>query len=502
MRLNPVPLSATNLQLLPSSLTEYEGVEYGLARQRDGLYLAALADSKAPQLPTFTGEIENIGQQTLLVGPLNAKNAAALRTALPWLQPRLLGLQTSIGLGDRLGLATPGHIQAVRRAGGSIAPVLAQQSMRELERTKRSPQQVLDDATWGAFQENWRGGFGADADHLKTTADIDACLAAGFTFFTIDPGAFVDDLAETAGLSELRERASQLPNELQPVASRLLNQTLSIEHLTLHFDEATLLRAAVKYAAAVGHVAAMVHHLVAAAGTRAFEVEISVDETAYPTSHCEHAYIAHELNRLGVNWTSLAPRFVGEFEKGVDYIGDLAAFETDLAGHAAIARHFGPYKLSLHSGSDKFSIYPAIVRQTGGLAHLKTAGTSYLEALHTIATQDANLIAEIYAFARDRYETDRASYHVSARLDRAPQPEAVLDWSALLDQFDAREILHVTFGSVLTERNPDGDLRFANRLMCTLRAHPDAYAVNLDRHFTRHLKPFTLQTQQPDRRSP
>jgi hypothetical protein len=72
----------------------------------------------------------------------------------------------------------------------------------------------------------------------------------------------------------------------------------------------------------------------------------------------------------------------------VDYIGDVDAFEADFAIHAAIARHFGPYKLSLHSGSDKYSIYPAAVRQTRGLVHLKTAGTSYLEALHTIAAVD------------------------------------------------------------------------------------------------------------------
>ncbi len=94
---------------------------------------------------------------------------------------------------------------------------------------------------------------------------------------------------------------------------------------------------------------------------------------------------------------------MGRFEKGVDYIGDLAAFESDLAGHAAIARQFGPYKLSLHSGSDKFSIYPAAMHQTGGLVHLKTAGTSYLEALRTIAALDPGLFGEIYTFACQHY---------------------------------------------------------------------------------------------------
>ncbi len=276
-------------------------------------------------------------------------------------------------------------------------------------------------------------------------------------------------------------------------SSGLLGKTFIIEDLSITFDEPTLLKAAVKYGNAVAHVADMYQHLVQAAGTRPFEFEVSVDETEQPTSHAEHIYIASELNRLGVKWISLAPRYVGRFEKGVDYIGDLAAFETDFAGHAAIARHFGPYKLSLHSGSDKFSIYPIATRHTGGLVHLKTAGTSYLEALRTIAAVDPSFFREIYEFAPERYNTDRVSYHVSAELKRAPLPNSVSNWPALLDQFDAREILHVTFGSVLTDKTALGDWRFRTRFMDFLRANPEAYAANLEKHFVRHLTLFALE---------
>jgi hypothetical protein len=300
----------------------------------------------------------------------------------------------------------------------------------------------------------------------------------------------VENRAGTASLSVLRELSAALPPDLQPHASGLLNQTFTIEDLSLHFDEATLLKAAVKYGGAVAHVAAMYRHLVQAAGPRPFELEVSVDETEQPTSHAEHLYIASELKRLGVRWASLAPRYVGRFEKGVDYLGDLSAFEVDLAGHAAIARQLGPYKLSLHSGSDKFSIYPTAMRQTRGLVHLKTAGTSYLEALRTVAALDPAFFHDIYAFARERYETDKASYHVSAQLERARLPEAVRDWPGLLEQFDARQILHVTFGSVLTERDGQGKLRFYDRLTGLLRANPEAYAANLEKHFIRHLTPF------------
>jgi hypothetical protein len=227
---------------------------------------------------------------------------------------------------------------------------------------------------------------------------------------------------------------------------------------------------------------------------------MSVDETATPTSPHEHFFVASELRRLGVQWVSLAPRYVGRFEKGADYIGDpslssgqaLQQFAADFAVHAAIARHCGPYKLSLHSGSDKFSLYPIVARLTGGLVHLKTAGTSYLEALRTIAALDPALFRAIYTFARERYPIDRASYHVSASLERAPLPQALADADlpTLLEQFDARQVLHVTFGSVLTARTADSRPRFHDDLMALLRAHPEAYAANLEAHFRRHLQPF------------
>ena len=487
-------LASLRLNILTHSLRMTNGAAFSLARTDSGdRQLAIAAATNIRTLDQFEGDrSESLGQNVLL-GPLSPHNAAALRAQFDWLNPRPLGLAASAGMGDRLGLATPGHVRAVRDTGGKIRPIFAQQSIREMGRTGRTPQQVMDAATWGIFAEGWTLGVGADADHLKTPADIDTCLAAGFTFFTIDPGAHVDDRAAAADLSLLRELAGMLPPAIQPRLSGLRDRQFNLEGLKLEFDEATLLRAAVKYGRAISHVADMYRHLESAAGPRPFELEVSVDETEQPTSHAEHAYIASELKRLGVKWVSLAPRYVGRFEKGVDYIGDLQAFETDIAGHAAIARKFGPYKLSLHSGSDKFSIYPLVMKAARGLVHLKTAGTSYLEALRTVAALDEGFMREIYEFGRGCYETDRASYHVSASLRRAPSPSQVRDWPALLDQFDAREILHVTFGSVLTALGGDGRLRFYDRLMDLLRRNSEAYAENLRKHFIRHLKPFALE---------
>ncbi|MFN8470949.1 MAG: tagaturonate epimerase family protein [Anaerolineae bacterium] len=489
--------STLTLNYIPQSLVDVGGATVGLVAIDAGPRLAVLAPDGNPLSAAFEGDTTVYAGQSLLLGPLNAHNAAALRNLLPWLRPQPLGLRTSAGMGDRLGLATPGHVRAVRATGSVVAPIFAQQSIREMTRTGRSPQDVMDDATWGIFQEGWRLGVGADADHLKVPADIDACLAAGFSFFTIDPGEYVDSDAETMSGEALHAAVDELPwdqleDNLTTLARRYLNQAFEVERYTIRFDTRTLLEAAVKYGRAIAHVAAMYRHLANAAGDQPFELEVSVDETDTPTTHAQHLYIVRELRRLRVRWVSLAPRYVGRFEKGVDYIGDLADFESDFAVHAAIARVYGPYKLSLHSGSDKFRIYPIAARQTHGMVHLKTAGTSYLEALHTVAALDPALFREIYAFARDRYPIDRASYHVSADVSRTPRPEDVADGSlaSLLDDFDAREILHVTFGSVLTTRREDGGFLFYDRLMALLRRHPDAYAANLERHFARHLRPF------------
>ncbi len=253
------------------------------------------------------------------------------------------------------------------------------------------------------------------------------------------------------------------------------------------FSEPDLLRALAKYGRALAHTLEMSRHLASRAGGREFDLEISVDETETPTSTAEHFFIASELQRLGVRWTSMAPRFVGRFEKGVDYIGDLRQFEDEFARHAAIARQFGTYRMSLHSGSDKFSIYAIAARQAHGLLHLKTAGTSYLEALRVIAHTNPDLFRKILHLAIGRYEEDRASYHVSALLAKVASPKHVSDHdlAALLDQFDARQVFHVTFGATLD--------RFGPELNETLRANENDYYTALEVHFQKHLQPMIVK---------
>ena len=471
--------SSTNVY--PDSVVLHDETTYSLVKNRS---LSAKQLVVKGDLSGFIGQIS--ADNTQITCSLTPENAATIRQRLPWLNAVPLDLKTSAGMGDRLGLATPGHVAAVKGTG--IAPIFAQQSVRENVRTGRKPQEVMDDAMWGVFQSGWQEPWGADADHLKLPEYLDEFASAGYTFFTVDPGDHVDQAADNASLSALRESAKSLPwDRLKTTAKDMVksftSQNYNLEGISLAFDEETILRAAVKYGRAVAHSYLMFQGLKAIHGTRPFDFEVSVDETATPTSIPEHFYIAHELKRLGVHWISLAPRFVGRFEKGVDYIGDLSELDRTIGQHAAIMRSFGSYKLSLHSGSDKFSVYPIAAKHTRGLVHLKTAGTSYLEALRVIASVDSQLFMKIYEFARNRYETDRASYHVSAELAKTPSHPGIEDLPKLLDQFDARQVLHVTFGSVLDH--------FRKELYEVLRTNEEDYYLVLKKHFRKHLNPLS-----------
>lgn len=487
-----------DVDVYPRSITVANDSLLFLARRDGTKCLVSVSANEGSGAGNFSGAAERVPWEAVraqaIFFPTSVENAAALRHVLPFLAARPLGLAKSAGFGDRLGLATPGHVRAMRDStmAPTMAPIFAQQSMRENARTGRTPQQVMDDALWGAFQEGWREGFGADADHLKTISDVDLCVAAGYSFYTVDPGEFVDNAAEACPRADLERKLAALPWATLESSARELRclaaKPVDLGTMAASVTEEEWLRAAAKYGKAVAHTVTMYRHLKERVGEKPFDFEMSVDETETPSTLAEHLYIARELKRLGVRCVSLAPRYVGTFEKGVDYIGDLKEFERSFAGHLAVAKAFGPYKLSLHSGSDKFSIYPIAARLAANLVHLKTAGTSYLEALRAIAVLNPSLFREIVPFAAERYATDRASYHVSADPAKMPPIQVFPDGKLglLLDDFHSREVLHVTFGSVIN------DPRFREPFFATLRDEEETYYEVLERHFRRHLAPFGI----------
>lgn len=413
--------------------------------------------------------------------------------------PVTLGIEPSFGFGDRIGLATPGHVLAMQQAGQGILPIFPQQSIREMARTSREPSAVMRDAMSAARDAGWAGPIGADADHLKTREDVDRTAAVGFTFFTIDPSGHVDEKSDSYDQTTLRAKFDAIKGEVDWYAGYLGKQIKLPNGTTIQLDEEACMRCAVKYGRAITKAIELADYIkqVNVANGKDYEIELSVDETDQPTTLAEHYIIADQCLGRGMKLVSLAPRFIGELEKGVDYIGDVAALEASLADHNAIAELVGPYKLSLHSGSDKISMYPALARATKGRFHVKTAGTSYLEALRVVARHEPALFRRIVSFARERYDTDKATYHVHATVAGVPSPDDMGDdldvereylelWSEVPEgkgfTKPGRQILHCTFGSTLT------DPMLGKEVRGVLEANPDTYAQVLADHFSRHLR--------------
>lgn len=400
--------------------------------------------------------------------------------------PSPLGLKKSFGFGDRLGVATPGHLASTRKS--DFAPIFAQQSIREMTRTQRTPQEVMTAAQQALAHHNYDGVWGADADHLKTPEDIQYTAAAGFVFFTIDPSSYVNNAADAMAADTLKTLAGQIEREELFHSSDYLGKSFDLGEARLAFDEESLLRAAVKYGRAIAHSANMAAEIVRHRSDA--DIEISVDETDFATTPLEHLFVARELQRRGVKVTSLAPRFIGEFEKGIDYKGNMVEFERQLKLHLAISKQFGPYKISIHSGSDKFTAYPAIGRICGDLLHVKTAGTSYLEALRAVCRADPKLFAEITAYSHAHFATDRASYHISTTEAEvaAIAGAAAADTERLyLDERPGRQLLHVTFGSVLTRGQRANGQTFRAAILETIEKNTALHDELVESHFDRHL---------------
>src|SRR4051794_36975143 len=171
-----------------------------------------------------------------------------------------LGLRPSFGFGDRIGLATPGHVEALRRSGAGIEPIFPQQSIRGMGRTGRKPRRVMDDALAGMRRAGWTGHTGADADHLKTAADIDATSAAGFTFFTIDPSDHVDAHADDYDEPTLRDRFAAVAAEVAWL-DHYRGKSFTLETgTTVALSEEACLRAAVKYGRALNRALHLADH--------------------------------------------------------------------------------------------------------------------------------------------------------------------------------------------------------------------------------------------------
>lgn len=430
----------------------------------------------------FEGELVTCDACSYVVAPKTHKNADALRAMFPFTAPMpVLKKMRTFGVGDRLGIATPGHLRVFKEY--DAYPILAQQSIRELNLTERTYEDVLDSATYYVFRDGYKDGFGADGDHLKKAEEIEYALSLGFTMITLDCSEHIRGGVEKLTSAELAAECA-LPAEL---AARYIGKEIVIEGETLVFDEDELRRCLLIYGEAIEFATGIYNKYFKEGGARA-DFEISIDETATPTSPLQHYFVANELILNGVDPATVAPRFCGEFQKGVDYIGDLVQFERELKTHAAIARHFG-YKLSIHSGSDKFSTFALIGKYTEGNFHVKTAGTNWLEAMRAVATADPAMYREIHEYALEMFAEAKKFYHVTTDLNKIPALSTLTDAElpALFTQNDARQLIHITYGFILTVKNEDGSYRFKDRLYKFWRDNENVYSDMLHAHIGKHL---------------
>jgi hypothetical protein len=316
--------------------------------------------------------------------------------------------------------------------------------------------------------------------------------------FTFDPGQFVYNEADNLKESELNDALREYPwnelnDSLEAARRRYLKKSVEVnKQLSIKPGDIDLLRAYTKYGRSLAHVKKLHDHLKNKYPHHPWEIEVSVDETQAVTSIFEHYFISKELHRLKVKYISLAPRFVGDFEKGIDYKGDLKLFEDEYRKHSAVAGYFGDYKISLHSGSDKFSVYRIMGKVKKGAIHIKTAGTSYLEALKVIALKDPGLFREILDYSKMHYETEKLSYHVSANIENVKKSSEYSDAELfpLFESNDVRQILHVSYGRVLNDKDQSGYFIFKEKIIECLKRNEETHYSLLVKHFNKHLKPF------------
>ena len=339
----------------------------------------------------------------------------------------------SMGIGDRFALQGVAQLKAVVQAkalGVDIAPVW-NKSNREHLIVHTHPDSVRAEADAAVKSLGWEGPYHVDADHigLKT---VDAFLAAS-DFFTLDVADFTGQAAPDADIQDFTAR------------HRRYATTLTIPGIdrTLAISEKDIAGIASKYLLAVREAGAIYRHVEAAKGRDRFITEVSIDETDKPQTPIELFFILAAGADQKIPAQTIATKFTGRFNKGVDYVGDVVQFEKefneDLAVIAFAIREFGlaaNLKLSVHSGSDKFSIYGPIaraVRKHDAGLHLKTAGTTWLEEVAGLAVAggDAlNLAQEIDEKAYDRLEDLCKPYAAVIDIDRAklPDPKTVRGW--------------------------------------------------------------------------
>jgi len=370
----------------------------------------------------------------------------------------------TFGVGDRFANGAHAQLAAfieAKKLGIDITPVW-NKSNREHNIIGSEPSQTRQAADQAVADLGWTGEYLLDADHINLST-VDRFVAP-CDFFTID---VADDIGEAADPAEVAAFIGRHPELTGTVAIAGIEQPLTITCADVELAATQYLKATQKAGAIYQYI------LAAKGGVDNFVTEVSMDETDIPQTPPVLLIILAAIADQGIPIQTIAPKFTGRFNKGVDYVGDPRQFEIefndDLAVIAHAIRTYGlpeTLKLSVHSGSDKFSIYPPIrsaIRRTGAGLHIKTAGTNWLEEIIGLAEAGGEGLAlakTIYAKALEKKAELCAPYATVIDIHDKNLPSAaeVNGWSS--KQFtdalrhdqanpgynpDLRQLLHVGF---------------------------------------------------------
>lgn len=408
----------------------------------------------------------------------------------------------SFGVGDRFAHQAQAQLaafQMLARDGVDVAPVW-NKSNREHSFIGSEPQSVLDAAKAAVTACGWDKGWHVDADHIRLET-VDRFIAPS-DFFTIDVADSIGKPAAPEDVSAFVARHPELIGNIQLAG-------VSAPFQTTQQDVETV---AAKYLLAVQDAGRIYRHVASVKGEGNLIAEVSMDETDAPQTPPELLIILAAIADEKIPIQTIAPKFTGRFNKGVDYVGDVVQFERefndDLAVIAYAVQQYGlpeNLKLSVHSGSDKFSIYPAIRRaiaRTGAGVHVKTAGTTWLEELIGLAEAGGEGLAfakEIYAYALSHVDELCTPYATVIDIDRAKLPtvQTVASWSG--SQFasalrhipnhpefnpSVRQLLHVSFKVAAQAGTRYTDLLKANAAIVGKQVTENMY--------DRHLRPLFI----------
>ena len=340
----------------------------------------------------------------------------------------------SFGVGDRFAHQGKAQLTAMiqaRQAGIDVVPVW-NKSHREHSIIGTNPGDVRKEADSAVAALNWAGSYHVDADHINM-GTVDGFIECS-DFFTLDVADYIGRLPEEADLKQFTEAAMKYAGSLRVPG---LDEQVEITAEGIR-------SAGSRFLFAVKEAGRIYRHIEKAKGKDNFITEVSMDETEAPQSPVEMFFILLMMAQEKIPAQTIAPKFTGRFNKGVDYCGDVAQFEKEFNADIAIlqfaVKEFGlpeNLKLSVHSGSDKFSIYPAINRALkrfdAGL-HLKTAGTTWLEELIGLAEAGGDgldIAKEVYNRSLEKFDELCAPYASVIEIDKAALPSAaeVEQWS-------------------------------------------------------------------------